>query len=307
MEYCIVFGCCTIDKTRYEKDDTYFESFGGKGGNQAIALSRAGVKTILLSKFSHTKEEKSLTKSHIKNLKKNKVSTKYVAFDKEHRNDYTNVVIGLNGDNTLNEVIDISQSFTVDYVRKHKKLIEGAKYVLLQMKVPVDVTKEIISICKNAGVKTVLTPCRMEKIKANMDIIEKVDYITCNSKEVQEIFGKQGSLTATQLNSVLKKYPNKLIATLGGDGVKFHNGKKVVHEKAIKISNVVDTTGAGDTFCANLVSSLMTGDDLQTAVRKGICASTIKIQITGTQTGMPKAKERDKLFAKIYKGENAND
>lgn len=307
MNYCIVFGCCTIDKTFFEKDNSHIESFGGKGGNQAIALSRAGVKTVMLSLLSKEKSELKTTKAHLKNLKKNKVCTKHIAFDPVHKNDFTNVTIALDGDNQLDEVIDISQAFDEEYVLKNKTLIENAKYVLLQMKVPVNVTKKVVEICKNAGVKTVLTPCRIEKTRANMDIIDSVDYITCNTREVKEIFGKDGKLPPTELNKVLKKYPNKLIATLGSKAVKYYDGKKIVTEPAIAVKDVKDTTGAGDTFCANLVACLFNGDNLSTAVKKGICASTIKIQTCGTQTGMPKAKDRDKLFAQKYKGENNND
>ena len=64
---------------------------------------------------------------------------------------------------------------------------------------------------------------------------------------------------------------------------------------------MIDTTGAGDTFCANFVASLMTNSSICEAVQKGICASTIKIQTHGTQNGIPKKKETNKLFNKEFK------
>ena len=83
-------------------------------------------------------------------------------------------------------------------------------------------------------------------------------------------------------------------------GELYFDGKKIVFEKALEGLKVVDTTGAGDTFCANFVSVLFEGGDLQTAVRKAICSSSIKIQKKGTQTGMPKKRQRDKLFFETY-------
>ena len=300
MKYCVVFGCCTLDIATYEKDGTKEISFGGKGGNQAVALSRAGVKTYMLTKLSKLKSEIKHTKAHIKNLKRNKVITKFIEFDFKTRNDYTNVIISKNGDNELLEKVDISQNVDVEYVRKNKKLLQNASYVLIQMKVPVEVTREIIQICNAAGVKIVLTPCRIKKMLDNLDLIEKVDYITCNQKEASLIFGKDGKLSASELNSVLKRYPNKLIVTLGGKGVKFFDGKKIIYEKAIQNLNVIDTTGAGDTFCSNFVSSLFEGDTYLVAVRKAICSSSIKIQSKGTQNGMPYKKARDKFYLETF-------
>jgi len=103
MKYCVVFGCCTFDIAEYEKDGSEVVSFGGKGGNQAVALGRAGVKTIMLTKLSKAQEDLHSTKMHLRNLKKNKVCTKYIGFDSELLNDYTRIKIASNGDNTLME------------------------------------------------------------------------------------------------------------------------------------------------------------------------------------------------------------
>ncbi len=300
MKYCVVLGCCTLDIASYAKDGAQVISFGGKGCNQAVALSRTGVKTVMLTRLSKLKEEKKTTKLHLKNLKKNKIVTKYIEFDFVNKNDYRNVIVSKNGDNKLLEQSEISHNFNVDYVRKNKEILQGASYVLIQMKVPIEVTREIISICNDAKVPIVFTPCRTQKTRDNFDIIDNVDYITCNKTEVSEVFGKGEKLSEKALAEILKKYPNKLIVTLGDKGVKFHDGKKVVFEKAMTNVLVEDTTGAGDTFCANFVSSLFDGENLSTAVRKGICASTIKLQSKGTQNGMPTKKKRDEFYFRTY-------
>lgn len=300
MKYCVVFGCCTLDIAHYELDGKMDTSFGGKGGNQAVALARAGIKTYMLTVFSKMKSDKKSTKLHLKNLRKNKIDTKYIGYDPNYHNDFTEITIAPNGDNFLNEKIDISGQFTLDYIEKNKKILENAEFVLLQMKVPIETTRKVIQICKNAGVKTVLTPCRPKKANENMDIIEDADIITCNEKEAREIFTHEEKLSLKNLDLILKKYPNKLIVTLGKKGVRYFDGKKIVFEKGIKIKDVKNTTGAGDTFCGNLVACLVDGDKLNVAIRKAICSSTLKIKISGTQNGMPTKKERDLLYKKIY-------
>lgn len=300
MKYCVVFGCCTLDIAHYELDGKTDTSFGGKGGNQAVALARAGIKTYMLTVLSKMKSDKKSTKLHLKNLKNNKINTKYIDYDSNYHNDFTEITIASNGDNFLNEKIDISGQFTTDYIEKNRKILENAEFVLLQMKVPIETTRKVIQICKNAGVKTVLTPCRPKKANENRDVLENVDIITCNEKEAREIFTHEEKLSLKNLDLVLKKYPNKLMVTLGKNGVRYFDGEKIIFEKGIKIEDVKNTTGAGDTFCGNLVACLADGDELNVAIRKAICSSTLKIKIPGTQNGMPTKKERDLLYKKIY-------
>jgi ribokinase len=299
-KYCLVYGCCVFDKAFYQKDNSNKISFGGKGGNQAVALSRAGVKTVILSMFSSNKEELKNTKLHLKNLKKNKIVTKYLGFNSEKANDVTFVIVDKNGNNSFQEKISISQDVRVEYIKQNADVIKNASIVLLQMKMPVETTRELVRICKENGVKTILTPCRIQKTRDNMDIVDNVDFITCNEDEVTGIFSNSKKLTKVELENILKKYPNKLIVTLGKKGVKYFDGKKVITEKAIHVENVEDTTGAGDTFAGNFAEAIFNGDGLRTAIRKGICASTLKVQVAGTQNGMPWKKERNKLFQEIY-------
>ena len=303
--YTIVFGCCAEDYTYYQKTKTADVSFGGKGGNQAIAHAKAGRKTIMLTKFSSMPSEKESTERQLKNFKKHKVCVKYIAYDKEHRNEQTRVLVDMDGDNTMEEIKDMSNTYTIDYVHKNEKLIKNAKFLILQLKIPNEVTKEIFKICKKHNVKTCLTPCRFQKARENPDFIEDATFVTLNKKEITQIFGKEKdreiTLSDRQIANILKKYPNKIILTLGEKGVKYHNGQEIVTIPAINIENVVTTTGAGDTFCGNFVACLLDGDDITTAIQKGICASTIKIQSEGTQNGMPYKKERDALHSKVFK------
>ena len=254
------------------------------------------------------KSDKKNTKLMLKNFKRNKVNTKFIEFDKNHHNDYTRIDIALNGDNTLYEHSDISKSYSEEMIKNNAELIKNADYVVMQLKVPNKVTRELFKICKKQNVKTVLTPCRPFKARNNPRFIEDATYITCNLKEATEIFGieENGNFVfgTKELNNILRRYPNKLIVTLGKKGVKWFDGKKICFEKSIEVDRVIDTTGAGDTFCGNFVSCLQSGEALQIAIRKGICASAIKIQKAGTQDGMPTKKERDKLYRKIYTNED---
>ena len=87
-------------------------------------------------------------------------------------------------------------------------------------------------------------------------------------------------------------YPNKLIVTLGKDGLMYYNGKRIIHMPAI-VTEVIDTVGAGDTLCGNLAAFISMGMDLQHALRRAMYASTMKLQVKTAQTGMPYSDDLD--------------
>ena len=52
-------------------------------------------------------------------------------------------------------------------------------------------------------------------------------------------------------------------------------GQRIKSYSTIKLDNVVSTLGAGDAFFGVLTARLHLGDDLDTAIKKAIIASTI--------------------------------
>jgi ribokinase len=55
--------------------------------------------------------------------------------------------------------------------------------------------------------------------------------------------------------------------------------------------NVVDTTGAGDSFVAGFTSGIAGGLSVEEAINKGINVASITCQFLGAQTSYKKVKE----------------
>ena len=81
-----------------------------------------------------------------------------------------------------------------------------------------------------------------------------------------------------------------VIVTRGGDGVLIADGEEVI-ELAAPPAEVVDTTGAGDTFNGVLVARLAAGDDLRRAAELAVAAASISVGTRGAREGMPRAAE----------------
>ncbi len=294
-----VFGGCSLDRMFYQKiDGSYAKNsdlivYGGKGANQAIAASRAGAKTTIISRIG--KDETGL--KLIENLKYNNVDTSNIEMIQGIENDYSNIYINIKDkDNEINRFGNAIDSFDKEMIEVHQDVLLNSTIIVSQLKCPIDVTEKLIDFCYSNHKFLILTPCRPQKLIGRIDLIDRINVITCNRKECETIF------ETDDIDFCVKKYPNKLIVTLGLDGLVYYNGERIIHMPAINVV-VEDTTGAGDTLNGNLAFLLSKGMDLKHALRRAMYASTLKVQSKTAQAGMPYKDELDYFITK-YRNRN---
>ena len=309
MRYDVcVFGGCALDQMYYQNSDGSYNKEpsmkvpGGKGANQAVASARAGAKTTIISRIG--KDE--IGKSILENLNFNLVDTSHIEMVDELQNDCANVYINLKDkDNDIQRISGAIDSFTPDMIEEYKEVLLNSKVIVCQLKVPKEVTEALIEFCHKYNKFLILTPCRPAKLSINeannKELIEKIDIITCNRSECETIFNTD------DIESCIKKYPNKLIVTLGKEGLMYSNGERIIHMPAID-TEVIDTVGAGDTLCGNLAAFISMGIDLQHSLRRAMYASAIKLQEKTAQTGMPYSDDLDDfIITKRNKNFNYGD
>ena len=296
FDVCVVGGC-SVDITHYADAGQTKVFFGGKGANQAVACSRAGASTCIVTKLGEDK----YTDLIVGNLKKAGVTT-FVDIVSGEQNDIAKITIR-DGDNSIERSGKIITYFDDELIDKYKQVILASKYVILQNKASYDFTKSLIEFCYENGIKTILTPTKPQQISVvanenNAEILNKVTYICANEKEAVAVFGENS------VENIVKKHKNQLIITLGGKGLVYSNDKEVVKLPAITVKQVVDTTGAGDTFCGNFVANLAVGMPFDEAVYLAQFASAYKIGYESAQTGMPTKQELEE-FVRGYHGNRA--
>lgn len=288
MKYDVcVFGGSAMDQTFFQKNDGSFSSIpdvispGGKGANQAIAASKAGAKTIIITRLGNDE----IGQKIVDNFQTYGVNTSCVEIENDLENDYSNIYINLNDkDNQIERHSGAIDSFTPDIVERYKDILLDSKIIVCQLKIPKEVTVELINFCHEHEKTLVLTPCRPQRLSiledGNLELIDKINIITCNKKECETIFN------TSDIETCVSKYPNKLIVTLGNEGLMYSDGTRIVKMPAIQ-TEVVDTTGAGDTLNGNLCAFLASGMDLRHALRKAMYASAMKLTVKTAQAGMP--------------------
>ncbi|MBE6146574.1 MAG: hypothetical protein IKM55_04535 [Bacilli bacterium] len=290
MKYDIcIFGGCSVDLMFYEKEDGTYNTNpdkivpGGKASNQAVAASRAGAKVTIITRIGKDK----IGETIYNNLKYNDVDTSNIEMIPNLKNDFSEIYIDLETkDNEIIRNTSSINSFTVDMIEKYKDVLLNSSIIASQLKVPKNVSDSLINFCYENNKPIIVTPCNPDKL--SLDLIDKISIITANQKECETIF------KTTNIEECVTKYPNKLIVTLGKEGVIYHDGTNIVRLPAILSDNLKDTTGAGDTFNGNLAYCLTHGYTLKDAIVRSQYASSMKVQVPTAQAGMPDKEELDK-------------
>lgn len=166
-----------------------------------------------------------------------------------------------------------------------KSLFENAKfgdYVLISdyAKGTIWDCKNMISELKKIGVRSVVDP----KSK-NFDKYAGAFIITPNLKELNDVVGTSSSDAEiiTACKSIIKKHDlESIVVTLSERGAIYVDSGKTIYSPALA-KQVIDVTGAGDTFISVLVDQLIAGNLNYENILK-ICnkASAVSVSHQGT-------------------------
>lgn len=252
---------------------------GGKGANQAVAMAKLGATVEIFGCVGDDSNGQKM----IENFKNNNVETKHLKIAKGIPTGIAIITLG-DDDNTIVVVKGANNEVDKEYIDSIKEYLFEYDMVVLQHEIPLETVHYVIELCNEKGIPTVLNPAPAEDVP--MEIVDKVSYITPNEHEVGLIFGEDKSL-----EELLKKYPQKLIVTLGSEGVTTAIDKDTILKVPARKANIVDTVGAGDTLNGAFCVRIAEGDNMETALKYANTAASLSIEKLGAQSGMPTKEE----------------
>lgn len=253
-------------------------NFGGKGANEAVASSRLGAKTMLFGKVG----DDLYSKENLKNLKKEKVNISCVEVAQNVSGGSAGIMHG-SGTNSIIVVGGANQTVDETYLKKYESEILKNDIFCLQLEIPFNSVEKAIDLLYKNEKTIIFNPSPIAKI--DKSLLDKCSFVIVNEIEIQSLPLYNG------LDETLRAYNGKLIVTCGKDGVYYFENGKVCHIPALKLKNVVDTTGAGDTFLASFAVALANDKSLSSAIKFANACAGIKTTKKGTQTGMPRLEE----------------
>lgn len=91
-------------------------------------------------------------------------------------------------------------------------------------------------------------------------VLKKIDVLTINDEEARQLSGEHSLAKAAK--AVHKMGPKYLVIKKGEHGALLFNGNSVFFAPALPLTEVVDPTGAGDTFAGGFIGWLASTGDL---------------------------------------------
>ena len=234
---------------------------GGKGANMALAAQRLGADASLVARVG----EDAFAGEALALLKESGADVSEV---RAHPAAPTGVALIAVSDAGENQII-VASGANDTLMAEDLPALESAA-VLSVLEVPVDTV--LAAAKKTNGFFAVnLAPA----LPVPDGLIQRADLIVVNEGEAA-FYGDQPD-TAEGMVAI----------TYGGKGAALFSGGNKIAEAAPPAVEVVDTTGAGDTFSAALTLALCEGKNPETALRFAIAASALAVTTAGAQPSLP--------------------
>ena len=264
---------------------------GGKGANQAVAVSRLGGDVTFIGSVGND-ENGNIS---IENLNKSKVNTQCI--ERADTNTGVAVITVCNGDNSI--ILDSGANALVskEIIDKNKDVILGADAVIMQLEIPIETVCYVASIAHNSGVKVILNPAPVTQLP--LQLLKNTDVLILNETEAEfitKIYPDTDQNQEKCIKELKKLGVDTIILTLGAQGSMYTSEDNIKHQKAYEIT-VVDTTAAGDTFIGAFCMKMQ--DGIESAVKYATAASAITVSRKGASKSIPTSAEVDKLLKSV--------
>jgi len=259
---------------------------GGKGANQAVAAARLGARVSLVGALGRDAfgdqlhaglQREGIDLTHVKRLDDTESGTASIT------------VAG--GENQIVVVPAANARVTAAQVFDAAAAFDGADAVLLQLEIPLEAVEAAVDVATRAGVPVILNPAPAQRLPTAL--LKRVRYLTPNQHELAGVLGENPD---GDFRALMARAPCPVVLTRGSEGAWYRDGGEPVHQPGFKV-DVVDTTGAGDTFNGAMAVFLDRGID--EAVHLACAAAALSVSRLGAQGGMPSLREAEALASAV--------
>lgn len=257
---------------------------GGKGANQAVAAARLGAEVALVGALGDDAFGGQLHAG----LALEGVSLEHVARIADCGSGTASITVA-EGENHIIVVPAANARVTPGQIESAQSTLASAEAILVQMEIPLDAVEATLRLGHRLGKPVILNPAPAQPLP--IEWLKLARYLTPNQHELAILLGADAD---EDFRALMQRSPAPVVLTRGAEGAWFRDGGEPVHQPGFKI-DVVDSTGAGDTFNAALAVFLREG--LPSAVRKACAAAALSVSRLGAQGGMPRLHELDAWLA----------
>jgi len=285
-----------VDKSIFEKGSQPVDStrlaFGGDALNEAVVLSQLGAKVELISKVGDDEAGK-----------------RVLDFLQEKQVDVTKVKIEEGLDTGINIVLVTPESermFLTNPNGSLRKLSEAdvmeqldsvadivcmaSMFVSPLLDIPAmeRIFQRIKSKPGRILVADMTTAKNSESIADIACLLKYIDYLIPNETEAARLTGEADAYRNAEL--FIEHGASCVVIKRGKKGCLIHTKDKQMEISAYAHANLVDTTGAGDSFAAGFLWGLKNGMPLEECARFGCAVASCTVERLGANTAIDSAE-----------------
>ncbi len=264
---------------------------GGKGANQAVAAAAAGATVEFIGAVGNDAFAEPL----IAGLVARGVGVSAVA-RKQTTSGQAFIAVDEYGQNTIILSAGANGQVTPTEVEAAQQLIAGADALLTQNEIPWEATFTAMSLAHRAGARVIANPAPVFEPPAEayplMDtlILNEIEAARMTHHAVATLEDAEQAA-----HTLIERGAGEVIVTLGAFG-SLYVGRGQRIETPIFPIEVVDTTGAGDTFIG-MYAVAASEMDVKQALRFATAASALCVSRPGAQESIPTRAEVEAFLA----------
>lgn len=252
---------------------------GGKGTNMAVAAARAGAHVRMIGAVG------SDGRWAVERLMEYGVDTRSIT-EVEGPTGHAIIAVSDDGENSILLMPGANAEIPLDTIRNALSEAQTGDIFLAQNETNAQTEAATLAAEMGLTVAYAAAPFDADAVDA---MLPMTDFLILNEVEMEQLSEATGlKLDDLQVGTV--------IVTKGGDGATLagtdHETVTIPAEKA----DVVDTTGAGDTFTGYVLAGLDRGMPMQQAMGLAAKAAAIKVERSGAADAIPDLKDVQDRF-----------
>jgi fructokinase len=294
MSQCWVIGDAAVDLI--PEGNKYLKLPGGTGANVAVALSRLGVKSALVTKLGNDPLAAFLTDI----LEREKVNTQHVYFSDRHKTGLIIVSVNSSGERHFTHMVKPSAdsqmknsdmpAFERDdwlcisaFIFAQRPSREASFFAIKQAKMAGSL------VCVDANIRVDMWDDELLLVPTTLEALQTADIAKMSEDELLILTNTD---SVGEGKKIVKQWPAKIkIITLAEKGAILLTEQSEFHIEGYNVP-VVDMTGAGDAFIAALISKLMpleswTDDQLIEAIQFSNACGALVVEKRGAMSALP--------------------
>jgi ribokinase len=267
--------------------DSYDESPGGKGANQAVAAARLGARVVFIGRVGADRAGDRVRER----LQKEGVATHSLRRDGTLPTGVALVMVDASGQKLIMTAPGANVNVSEEDLRMASPVIREGRVLLMQLELSTEVIERAAQIAKGAGRVVMLDAGPARELPDA--VLSMLDIVRANAHEAGILTGRavhniDDAQTAAE--ALRKRGVGTAVVSAGeqGDVIVSREGTLRLPWHAVEAK---DATGAGDAFSATL--AVCRGEGLSWS-EAGPCASAaaaLKTTRLGAQAGLPQRSE----------------